>query len=143
VYEYGPSKLDWFANGLPREGTSADVPWAGDLVRTDVPRARPGERVGELRRRVPQDGFDFCVVVNEQDVVLGLLRGDALGKAAEAEADRVMELGPKTIRPDAPVETLLRSRTDQGSKSWIVTPPNGVLLGVLLRNDAERALARS
>lgn len=102
--------------------------------------ARPGERIGELRARVVDSGFDFCVVCNEQDVVLGLLRGDALAKDEDRDADSVMELGPKTIRPNAPVETLFQSRTGQGSKSWIVTAPSGVLLGVLLRSDAERAL---
>lgn len=116
------------------------MPWAGDLARSDLPRARPDERVGELRGLVLEAGFDLCVVCNEASVVLGLIRGAALGKDPEAEADTVMELGPKTIRPDSPVETLLASRTGQGSKSWIVTNPHGVLLGVLLRADAERAL---
>jgi hypothetical protein len=30
VYDYAPSKSDWFANGLPREGKAAAIPWAGD-----------------------------------------------------------------------------------------------------------------
>jgi hypothetical protein len=51
-----------------------------------------------------------------------------------------MELGPKTQRPDNPVEKLLQSRANQGVKSWIVTTSHGILLGVLLRADAERAL---
>jgi CBS domain-containing protein len=139
-YDYGPSKLDWFAHGLPREGAFAAVPWAGDLARTAVPVARPGERIGELRGRVADSGLDFCVVCNDRDVVLGLLRGDALGKDDDSDADSVMELGPKTIRPNTPAEELLRSRPGQGSKTWIVTDPSGVLLGVLFRSDVERAV---
>lgn len=50
-----------------------------------------------------------------------------------------MELGPRTIRPSNPVEKLLRKQSSYGVKSWIVTTAHGVLLGVLTRDDAERA----
>jgi hypothetical protein len=51
-----------------------------------------------------------------------------------------MELGPRTQRPNNPIEKLLQAHADQGVKSWIVTTSHGVLLGVLLRADAERTL---
>jgi hypothetical protein len=41
VYDYVPSKIDWFANGLPREGKAAEIPWAGDLARDDAPTCGP------------------------------------------------------------------------------------------------------
>jgi hypothetical protein len=31
VFDYVPSKVDWFARGMRRAGTTADVPWAGDF----------------------------------------------------------------------------------------------------------------
>jgi len=125
---------------MPREGKSAEVPWAGDLVRDDVSTCAPDDRVGELRDRVVDSGYDFCVVVNEHRIVLGLLRGDALSKDATARADEVMELGPKTILPSNPVEKLLGSRSSQGVKHWVVATSHGALLGVLSRAEAERAL---
>jgi hypothetical protein len=51
-----------------------------------------------------------------------------------------MELGPRTTRPGNPVEKLLQKQSSYGVKSWIVSTAHGVLLGVLTRDDAERAL---
>jgi len=134
------SKVDWFACGMPREGAAADVPWAGDLVSDDAPTCVPDDRVGEVRERVLASGYDFCVVVNDERIVLGLLRGDALGKDEDVRADEVMELGPKTTPPSEPVEGLLEARSSQGVKNWLVTTSHGALLGVLSRTQAERAL---
>ena len=97
--------------------------------------------MGEVRQRVVGAGYDFCLVLNDQRIVLGLLRGDALSKDSGVEAGGVMELGPKTIRPDKPAKTLLESPSSQGVKSWIVTTPHGVFRGVLLRTNAEAALS--
>jgi CBS domain-containing protein len=139
VYDYVPSKIDWFANGLPREGKAAAVPWAGDLARDDVPTCTPNDRVGDVREHVVATGYDLCLVLNEDRIVLGLLRGDALSKVATARVRDVMELGPKTVRPNHPVEEL-QTRTNQGVKCWIVTTSHGEFRGLLLRTDAERAL---
>jgi CBS domain-containing protein len=140
VFDYAASKADWFACGQPREGAAADVPWAGDLVSADVPTCAPDERVGDVRDRIAGSGFDLCVVVDQEDVVAGLLRGDALRKDPETAAADAMELGPRTIRPSSPVEKLLRKPSSDGVKSWIVTTAHGELLGMLARDDAERAL---
>jgi CBS domain-containing protein len=143
AYDYAPSKADWFACGQPREGRSTEVPWVGDLASDDVPTCSPDERVGDVRERVTERGSDLCVVLNEQRIVIGILRGDALGKDADALAEEAMELGPKTVRPSTPVEELLRRRSSQGVKSWVVTTSHGVLLGLLVRDAAERAVAES
>jgi CBS-domain-containing membrane protein len=139
VCDYVGGKEDWFANALPREGTSTDVPWAGDLVQ-DVATCAPDERVADVRPRVTGSGLDLCVVVNDERIVLGVMHGDALAKDPTALAGAVMELGPKTHRPNVPIEDLLASRTSHGVKSWIVTTPHGVLLGLVTRDDAEKAL---
>ena len=143
VYDYGPGKTDWFANGLPREGNAASTAWAGDLARDRIPTCAPGEPIGEVRERVRTSGYDLCLVLNERRIVLGILRGDALAKDLDARAGDVMELGPRTVRPNTPIERLLQPRANQGTKTWIVTTSHGVLLGTLLRADAELALARS
>jgi CBS-domain-containing membrane protein len=93
-----------------------------------------------VRERVVASAYDLCPVVNEQQIVVGLLRGDALRKDADVRVEEVMELGPKTLRPSNPVEKLLQSRANQGVKHWIVTTSHGKLLGLLLRTDAEAAL---
>jgi CBS-domain-containing membrane protein len=142
VYDYVASKIDWFANGLPREGKEAETLWVGDLVR-DVPTCAARDRLGEVRQRVLASGYDFCVVLNEHRVLFGVLGGDALGKDPEARAEEAMELGPTTIRPNNPVEDVLGSAASQGVKSWLVTNSHGVFLGVVTRADAEAAVERS
>lgn len=126
---------------MPREGKAADVLWAGDLV-SDVPTCASDDLLGKVRERVLKSGHDFCVVVNEDDVILGLLRGDTLAKDENARACDVMELGPKTTPPSEPVEELLEARSSQGVKNFVVATSHGVLLGGLSRDDAERALAK-
>jgi hypothetical protein len=96
--------------------------------------------VGEVGERLDGSGYDLCVVVDEQRIVAGLLRGDALAKDPKALAEDVMELGPRTIRPSIPVEKLLQKKSSHGVKSWLVSTSHGVLLGLLTRDDAERAL---
>jgi CBS domain-containing protein len=142
VYDYVGSKEDWFANGEPREGTSVDVPWTGDLVR-EAPTCSPDERVGEVRDRVTSSGLDVCVVLNDERIVLGVLRGDALAKQPDAPVGDVLDRGPKTQRPSTPVKELLASSASYGVKSWVVTTPHGVFLGLVTRDDAERALEAS
>jgi len=124
---------------MPREGAAAEVLWAGDLVE-DVPTCAPGDPVGEGRERVSRTGHDFCVVVNEERIILGLLRGDTLAKDENARACDVMELGPKTTPPSEPVEELLEARSSQGVKSFLVATSHGVFLGAMSRDAAERAL---
>jgi hypothetical protein len=130
--------MDWFACGHPREGTAERVPWAGDLLREDVPTCAPDDLVGEIASRVGPTG-DFVVVLGEDRVVAGRLDGAAIAKDPEARAEDVMELGPRCIRPSVPVEELLAKKSSFGVKSWIVTTSHGVFLGVLDRADAERA----
>jgi len=125
---------------MPREGAAANVLWAGDLVE-DVPTCASDEPVGAVRERVLGKSHDFCVVVNEQDVILGLLRGDALAKDEDARACDVMELGPKTTPPSEPVAELLKARSSQGVKHFLVATSHGALLGALGRDRAERAVA--
>ena len=140
IYDYVGSKADWFANGEPREGSSVDVPWTGDLVR-EAPTCAPDERVEDVRERVTESGLDLCVVLNEERIVLGVLHGDALAKQ-DAPAGDVLDRGPKTQRPNTPVKELLASSASYGVKSWVVTTPHGVFLGLVTRDDAERALAQ-
>ncbi len=124
---------------MPREGEAAAVLWAGDLVE-DVPTCASDDPVGEVRERVSKSGHDFCVVVNDEEVILGLLRGDTLGKDEGARACDVMELGPKTTPPSEPVEELLEARSSQGVKEFLVATSHGILLGGMSRDGAERAL---
>jgi CBS domain-containing protein len=116
------------------------VPWVGDLLLEGVVTCRIGARLDEVSELTSGGDPDFCVVVNEERVVAGVLRGNALSKDPGSRVEDVMELGPRTIRPSQPVEELLAKRSSQGVKSWIVTTAHGELLGVVARRDLELAL---
>jgi CBS domain-containing protein len=141
VFEYVAGKADWLAFGLPSEGHDAGVPRAGQIARSDVPTCALRENVGVIRARIEAAGWDECLVVNKEQVVLGRLRGTALAASAETMAEAVMEPGPTTTRPDEPLTNLVPRLRDKHVKRIIVTTPDGRLVGVAERHAAERALA--
>jgi len=143
VYRYRPGKANWLANGLPSEGTQANVPRAGQVTRADVPTCRLGERIGDVRQRVTATGWDMCLVVTDDNVVLGRLRGKALQAEPTARVDDVMEEGPTTIRPDTLLADIVPSMQQRHVESIVVTTPDGRLIGVMFRQAAEARLTTS
>ena len=100
AYDYAPSKVHWSAAGLPMEGELASVPTVGDVARGGVPTCTPAEMVGEVHGRVRGASWGRCVVVNEERVVLGLLREKKIVSDPEMVAEEAMRPGPTTVRPD-------------------------------------------
>lgn len=139
VYDYVPGKADWAAAGLPLEGTKAQVPRVGGLARTDVPRARLDERVGEVRARAEDAGWDTAIVLNEKGVVLGRLYRTQLEGDPEARVEQAMKSGPSTFRPDVAAAEMLEFMRRHDLETAPVTSSDGRLVGLLLREDAERA----
>jgi CBS domain-containing protein len=109
VYDYVPGKADWAASGLPTEGTLAAVPPAGDAVRRDAPTYTPEEKASEAWDRARRAGWDRCVVVNGERVVLGLLRaGDPASPDPELSVEGVMRNGPATFRSNEPASKMAK-----------------------------------
>jgi CBS-domain-containing membrane protein len=111
------------------------------VARPDVPTCRLGERVGAVRERVRAAGWDVCLVVTDDRVVLGRLRQDTLATEAMALVDDVMEPGPATIRPGERLASLVPRLKERRTGAVVVTTPSGRLVGVLYREDAARRLA--
>jgi CBS domain-containing protein len=141
VYRYAAGKADWLAAGLPTEGAEATTLRAGEVARSDVPTCWPGERVDQAAGRARRVGWDSCIVVNAQHVVVGRLRRDAFDAAGEATVEQVMEQGPTTIRASEELVGLVQRMRNRNVPSIVVTDPDGRLLGILQRTDAELALA--
>ena len=137
VYDYVPGKADWFASGLPREGRLASVPTIGEAARRDVPTCAPAEKVGAVRERVRKAGWDRCVVVNKKRVVLGLLRDKELSSDPKSSVEEAMRNGPATFRPNEPVGKMAQRMQDREATAVLVTTPDGRLVGLLYREDAE------
>jgi CBS domain-containing protein len=143
VYRYTPGKVDWFAAGLPREGELAAVPRIGDVADRDVPTCGPAERVGDVLRRLQQEGGDLCVVLGQQSVVLGRVRARDLEGDPDAAVEDVMDPGPVTYRPDTLLAELvehLQQVPKTKANRILVTTSDGELIGLLRRADAERIL---
>jgi predicted transcriptional regulator len=142
VYDYVPGKSDWTAAGLPREGASADIPQAGDIVDRKVPTCGPHESLGDVLDRLPAGADGLCVVVNEANVVLGTLYlrdVDDLRRAARdgATAERAMRPGPSAVRANEQVGPLVERMRDADVRRVLVTDPEGRLLGLFDRQRAE------
>ncbi len=131
-------KLDWLAAGLPTEGTNAERPRAVDVARRDAPTCRLDEPIGEVRERVRAAGWDACVVVNDERVVLGLLREAELGTEGDERVEQVMRPGPSTFRPHVPIEDMAQFMVAHDLPTSPITSSDGRLVGVLRREDAVR-----
>ena len=141
VYDYPGGKANWGAFGLPLEGTIG--PRAGDHVRTDVPTCSLDDRLQEVRAHVRASEWDTCIVVNAGRVVLGRVGRRALARQDDLTVEEAMSSGPSTVRPNVTVEAMLERMRAQNLSNVVVTRLDGVLLGLLRREDAERLLAGS
>ena len=141
--DYVAGKLDWLAAGLPTEGTNTGRPRAVDVARGDVPTCHLDERLGEVRDRVKAAGWDACVVVNAERVVLGLLRARELDRDPALRIEQAMRPGPSTFRPYVAIEKLVKVMTDHGRENLPITTSDGRLVGVVRRADAEQAAAQN
>src|ERR671919_1568346 len=136
IYRYTGGKADWIANLLPSEGQAAHQPRVRDFVR-EAPTARLDERVASINARL--DDENVAVVVDDKDVVLGVVRA----QAAAADTDRTVAhvMGsPTTIRPHL---TVAAAREYLQHEPVLVTTSDGKLVGVLNGDDVERATGRA
>jgi CBS domain-containing protein len=138
VYDYANGKLDWMAAGLPTEGTNANHPRAADVARRDAPTCRLHDLLKGVQERVREAGWHACVVVNDERVVLGLLREEELGGDAGLRVEEVMRPGPSTFRPFVSIEEMAHSMTEHNLETSPITTSDGRLVGLLRREDAER-----
>ena len=127
------------AAGLPTEGKNAQQPRAGDLAKKDVPTAAPGEKLEDVRKRVREAGFDAVVVVNDQRVVLGLLRAKELEKDGELTVEKAMRPGPSTFRTYVSAKEMADFMTGHKLESSPITTSEGRLVGLLYQADAVAA----
>lgn len=133
--DYVEGKLDWLSAGCPTEGDNAGEPKAGTVARTDVPTCRTDERLGDVAARVRDAGFDACVVVNDRNVVFGLLRADELSQDPDALIEDVMRPGPSTFRPHVPARQMAAYMDKHQLTSSPITRNDGTLVGLLRRGD--------
>jgi len=140
VYDYVAGKADWASSGLPIEGDHDSGTRAGAHVRTDVPACAPDDRMPDVRQRVRAEGWDTCFVTDQSGVVVGRIGRAALAGSNDVSVEEAVTLGPSTVRPALELDKAVARMREQNLTMLPVTRSDGVLLGVLRRDDAERAL---
>ena len=136
VYDYAPGKVDWFARGLPGEGTRAGERTAGSLARHDVATSPLDALGGGVRRAIAESPYGYALVLSPGGVVLGRVRKSALEALSDSDPiASVLEPRPQTIRPHL-TEAKLEERLEAyGFRTLVVTRPDGTLIGVIRRDD--------
>ena len=139
MYDYTAGKADWLAAGLPIEGEAAGRATAATVARRDVPTCHLEESLRDVRERVRAVGWNACVVVNAERIVMGLLRAEQLGREEDLTVEAAMRPGPSTFRPNVPIAEMAEVMAKHDLPNAPVTTSAGELIGLLVREDAERA----
>ena len=140
-YDYVAGKVDWFAAGLPRAGKRASVLRVVEVAHRDAATCGLTDRLGDVASRTRDAGQDACLVLNDQDVVLGRVRARAFDGDPDLPVEGAMEAGPTTIRPDKTVEEMAERLRSRSIPSIVVTTSEGRLVGTFHVDEAERRLA--
>ena len=140
VHDYVAGKADWGSFGLQLEGQRHSGTRVGAYLHADVPTCALEEPLPAVCERVRAAGEDTCFVVNEQRIVLGRLGRTALARDDDVTVEVAMTAGPSTVRPSLDLAAAIERMRKQKLSNLPVTRPDGVLLGLVRRDDAEQAL---
>jgi CBS domain-containing protein len=125
--------MDWVAFGLPVEKGKNRPSMLIEEIERQVPTCQLNESVEEAKRRAEKLGFQLCVVVNEEGIVLGLVEKDAWKKDSAMAVETIMDPGPTTLRPSYLVEDAVELLARQNQDGILVTSSEGKLMEVFRR----------
>jgi predicted transcriptional regulator len=142
VYDFVDGKIEWISQGLPLEGSGPHFAVAGEVAeREAVLECRLGDRLGDVAHKLNTVPYDYCVVLNDHDIVLGRMRTKNLQGSDETTVEHVMEPGPTTVRPTEPAKGLLERMRKKSVKAVIVTTNKGRLVGIVTQEALEGLLS--
>jgi CBS domain-containing protein len=144
VYDYVNGKLEWMVHRQPVEGEGPHYALVGEVATKDrLHTCVLGSSVGDSARAMEGSGDTFCLVVNDEGVVLGRLRKKHRDPDSNEIVDNVMETGPTTVRPTESAKALLERMEKRNVPAVVVTTKKGVLVGVARRNELRRLVKES
>src|SRR5918994_7269202 len=129
VYRYTPGKADWGAAGLLLERPGDASLRAADVARPDAPTCSLHDNLAAVRERVRAAGWDLCVVLDPNGVVVGRLGARAIEADDPGTVERAMRAGPGTVRPNAPLEPLVERLRERNLRTALVTTSDGKFVG--------------
>src|SRR6266571_5539142 len=122
----------------PLEGKALTSIRIKDIARADVRTCRLDDRVSSARQRAGD--WVTCIVVNEGGIVLGRMFREQLDADPNARVGEVMRPGPSTFRPNVTAVEMLEYMDRRRHETALVTASDGRLIGLVRREDVERAL---
>jgi CBS domain-containing protein len=134
-----PGKVDWLAHNLEVEGEDPVPATLGGVMRDDVVRCAPTDRMADVHTSIKASPYPFALMTTDGGTVLGRLPASALDPGSEASVGDIAQPGPKTFRPHHSAANVARQLGEKDLRWAIVTTPEGRLLGVASRADLERA----
>jgi predicted transcriptional regulator len=142
VSDFVDGKIEWISHGLPVEGEGPHFSVAGEVAdRAAVLACRLGDSVGDVAHKLETVPHDYCVVLNDHDIVLGRMRKKDLRGSDESKVEHVMEPGPTTVRATEPAKGLLERMRNKRVPTVIVTTHKGRLMGAATEGALERLLS--
>jgi hypothetical protein len=144
VFDYVAGKADWLANGLPREGETTAVLYAGEAVDPDPPTCALDTPAAHISQTLDGSRYGFCLVVTARRIMLGRVRRSAINDAdPTATAESIMEPGPSTVRYNTRADALVQRLAERELKTMVVTTPSGCLVGVFHRENVAAQLGQA
>src|SRR5687767_13784485 len=131
VYRYTPGLADWQSAGWATEGTNAKKPELLQKGRSDVPICGLRDRLRDVKNRYAPTEQDICVVINDRNIVLGVLYGEAWNADPLSVVADIMDTDPVTFRPNEDPEEAMKAIRKDKANAALITTSDGELLGVL------------
>jgi len=100
------------------------------------------QRLSDVKERAARLGRDAVVVVNEQNIVMGLLRAKELQQYGNLTIEKAMRPGPSTFRPYVSAKEMADFMVEHKLECSPITTSDGKLVGLLYRADAVQAAAQ-
>ena len=136
VRVYAAGKVAWLADGLPAEGRRQPEQRIAAIARTDVAIVRGDATLRDAAPLLHEDDRgDIAVVLDEDDVVLGVLRPETLGLAPSTPVADVLQPGPSTFRPSMTIAELVDYFRSSDERRAIVSTSGGRWIGLIRRED--------
>jgi rhodanese-related sulfurtransferase len=132
VYDYDDSKTAWMGAGLPVEGSVSASTRAGTIARP-LPTCTLGEELGDITPRFETDGL--CAVVDDEQVVLGIVRQDAGALGDTTPVRAVMQPAPPSVRPNVTAADLAVDMDKDHRGFVLVSTSHGRLIGIIATSD--------
>ena len=137
VRVYAGGKVAWLAEGLPSEGLRRPEQRVGAIATTEgVPTLPADATIADARTALDRkDDHGVAVVLDPNDVVLGIVRREVLGLPETTPIADVLQPGPSTFRPSLTIAELVEYFRTSDETRAIISTPSGRWLGLVRRED--------